>query len=130
MWGLWNWETKTCSNSPSHANIFSNCVWKLSNDFIVNAIRQSPLIAHQLTHYPINQINVNVFQYEKVVNNNIKKIHISSGYHIWQECQSNIWSADTKTYMRLIITKQLKIIYTMYRACEVSVHRACCERST
>ena len=31
--------------------------------------------------------------------------------------------------MRLIITKQLKIIYSMYRAGEVSVHRACCERA-
>ena len=36
------------------------------------------------------------------VNNNL----ISRGYHIWHECQSNIWSSDTKTYMRLIITKQ------------------------
>ena len=26
--------------------------------------------------------------------------------------------------------KTMKIIYSMYRACEVSVHRACCERAT
>ena len=37
---------------------------------------------------------------------------------------------DTKTYMRLIITDRTKIIYSMYRACEVSVHRACCEWAT
>ena len=30
----------------------------------------------------------------------------------------------TKTYMRLIITDRTKIIYSMYRAGEVSVHRA------
>ena len=29
--------------------------------------------------------------------------------HIWHECQFNIWSSDTTTYMRLIITKQLKL---------------------
>ena len=32
--------------------------------------------------------------------------------------------------MRLIITDRTKIIYSMYRAGEVSVHRACCERAT
>ena len=36
---------------------------------------------------------------------------------------------DTKTYMRLIITDKTKIIYSMYREGEVSVHRACCERT-
>ena len=35
-----------------------------------------------------------------------------------------------KTYMRLIITDRTRIIYSMYRAGEVSVHRACCERAT
>ena len=30
--------------------------------------------------------------------------------------------------MRLIIIDRTKIIYSMYRAGEVSVHRACCER--
>ena len=39
------------------------------------------------------------------INNNF----ISRGHHIWHEYQSNIWSSDTKTYMRLIITKQWKI---------------------
>ena len=38
--------------------------------------------------------------------------------------------SDTKTYMRLIITDRTKIIYSMYREGEVSVHRACCERTT
>ena len=32
--------------------------------------------------------------------------------------------------MRLIITDRTRIIYSMYRAGEVSVHRACCERAT
>ena len=32
--------------------------------------------------------------------------------------------------MRLITTDRTKIIYSMYRAGEVSVHRACCERAT
>ena len=32
--------------------------------------------------------------------------------------------------MRLIITDRTKIIYSMYREGEVSVHRACCERNT
>ena len=32
--------------------------------------------------------------------------------------------------MRLIITDRTKIIYSMYRAGEVSVHRACSERAT
>ena len=32
--------------------------------------------------------------------------------------------------MRLIITDRTKIIYSMYREGEVSVHRACCERTT
>ena len=32
--------------------------------------------------------------------------------------------------MRLIITDRTKIVYSMYRAGEVSVHRACCERAT
>ena len=32
--------------------------------------------------------------------------------------------------MRLIITDRTKIIYSMYRAGEVSVHQACCERAT
>ena len=36
----------------------------------------------------------------------------------------------TYMYMRLIITDRNKIIYSMYRAGEVSVHRACCERAT
>ena len=31
--------------------------------------------------------------------------------------------------MRLIITDRNKIIFSMYRACEVSVHRACCEQA-
>ena len=31
--------------------------------------------------------------------------------------------------MRLIITDITKIIYSMYRTSEVSVHRACCERA-
>ena len=35
-----------------------------------------------------------------------------------------------KTYMRLIITDRTKIIYNMYRAGEVSIHRACCEQAT
>ena len=54
---------------------------------------------------------------------------ISRGKHIWHECQANIWSSNTKTFMRLIITQHLKI-YSMYRTGEVSVHRACCERAT
>ena len=41
----------------------------------------------------------------KSVNNNF----ISRGQHIWHNCQSNIWSSDTKTYMRLIIAKQWKL---------------------
>ena len=41
-----------------------------------------------------------------------------------------IWSSDTKTYMRLMITDRTKIIYSMYRAGEVSVNRACCEWTT
>ena len=32
--------------------------------------------------------------------------------------------------MRLIITDRTKIIYSMYRADELSIHRACCERAT
>ena len=44
--------------------------------------------------------------------------------------KSNTWSSDTKTYMRLMITDRTKIIYSIYRAGEVSVHRACCERAT
>ena len=32
--------------------------------------------------------------------------------------------------MRLIIIDRTKIIYSMYREGEVSVHRACCERTT
>ena len=32
--------------------------------------------------------------------------------------------------MRLIITDRTTIIYSMYRAGKVSVHRACCERAT
>ena len=32
--------------------------------------------------------------------------------------------------MRLIITDRTKIIYSMYREGEVSVHRVCCERTT
>ena len=32
--------------------------------------------------------------------------------------------------MRLIITDRTKIIYSMYREGEVSVHRTCCERTT
>ena len=32
--------------------------------------------------------------------------------------------------MRLIITDRTKIIYSMYREGEVSVYRACCERTT
>ena len=32
--------------------------------------------------------------------------------------------------MRLIITDITKMIYSLYRADEVSVHRACCERTT
>ena len=32
--------------------------------------------------------------------------------------------------MRLIITDRTKIIHSMYRAGDVSVHRACCERAT
>ena len=32
--------------------------------------------------------------------------------------------------MRLIITDRTKFIYSMYRACEVSIHRACGERAT
>ena len=32
--------------------------------------------------------------------------------------------------MRLIINDRTKIFYSMYRAGEVSVHRACCERAT
>ena len=63
-------------------------------------------------------------------NNNINKTSISRGQHIWHECQSNIWSSDTKTYMHLIITDRTRIIYSMYRADEVSVHRACCKRAT
>ena len=39
------------------------------------------------------------------VNNNF----ISRGLHIWYNCLSNIWSSDTKTYMRLIIAKQWKL---------------------
>ena len=46
------------------------------------------------------------------------------------ECQSSIWSSDTKIYMRLIITDRTKIIYSMYREREVSVYRACCEQTT
>ena len=57
-------------------------------------------------------------------NNNV----ISRRQHILHECQSNIWSSDTKIYMRLIITK-MKIICSMYREGEVSAHRACCERA-
>ena len=30
------------------------------------------------------------------------------------ECQFNIWSSDTKTYMRLIITDKIKIIYSTH----------------
>ena len=36
----------------------------------------------------------------------------------------------TKTCMHLITTDRTKIIYSMYREGEVSVHRACCERTT
>ena len=43
-------------------------------------------------------------------------------FHEDNECQSNIWSSNTKTYMRLIITDRTEIIYSMYRAGEVSVH--------
>ena len=43
---------------------------------------------------------------------------------------ASLWSSDTKTYMRLIITDRTIIIYSMYREGEVSVHRACCERTT
>ena len=50
--------------------------------------------------------------------------------HVWHECQSSIWSSNTKTYMRLIITDRTKIIYSMNREGEVSVYRACCERTT
>ena len=38
--------------------------------------------------------------------------------HIWHECQSNIWSSDTKKYMHLKITDKNKITYSMYRAVE------------
>ena len=46
-------------------------------------------------------------------NNNNNNKFISREYHIWHECQSNIWSSDTKTYMCLIITDRTKIIYSM-----------------
>ena len=45
------------------------------------------------------------------------------------ECQSNIWSSITKVEMTLGI-EHAYIIYSMYRAGEVSIHRACCERAT
>ena len=32
--------------------------------------------------------------------------------------------------MRLIITDRTRIIYSMYRAGEISIHRACCKRAT
>ena len=66
--------------------------------------------------------NNNFFQEDNMFGTNAK--------HVWHECQSSIWSSDTKTYMRLIITDRTKIIYSMYREGEVSVHRACCERTT
>ena len=40
------------------------------------------------------------------------------------------YGPQIQTYMRLIITDRTKIIYSMYREGEVSVHRACCERTT
>ena len=58
-------------------------------------------------------------------NNNI----ISRGWHVWHECQSIIWSWITNVNMSLM-TEQVEIIHSMYRAGEVSVHRACCERAT
>ena len=63
-------------------------------------------------------------------NNNNNNNFILRGWHIWHECQSYLWSSDTKTYMRLIITDRTKISYSMYRAGEVSVYRACCMRAT
>ena len=40
------------------------------------------------------------------------------------------YDSDTKTYMHLIITDRTKIIYSIYLAGEVSIHRGCCERAT
>ena len=40
------------------------------------------------------------------------------------------YGPQIQTYMRLIITDRTKIIYSMYRQGEVSLHRACCERTT
>ena len=37
------------------------------------------------------------------------------------------YGPQIQTYMRLIITDRTKIINSMYRDGEVSVHRACCE---
>ena len=79
------------------------------------------------TCYALSRLPV---QYQSQYNNNNNKSNnnrnnnyycyyyyynfISRGKLIWHECQSNIWSSDTKTYMRLII--KMKIIYNMYRA--------------
>ena len=40
---------------------------------------------------------------------------------MWQECQSNIWSSDTKTYMRLIITERNENCLQYVRVGKVSV---------
>ena len=40
------------------------------------------------------------------------------------------YGPQIQRHMRLIITDRTKIIYSMYREVEVSVHRACCERAT
>ena len=89
-----------------------------------------PMLPHPCSYACVRVLNfkirVNLKCFTKYINNN--NTFISRGWHIWHECQSNLWSS--KTYMRSIITDRTKIIYNMYRADEVSVHRACCERTT
>ena len=63
------------------------------------------------------------------LDNNKNNNFISRGLHIWPECQSNLWSSISKVDMSLII-EQAYISFSMYRAGEVSVHRACCEWDT
>ena len=56
------------------------------------------------------QVTVRNHNRNKPYNNNNSNF-ISSGYHIWHGCQSNIWSPGTKTCMFFIITDRTKIIY-------------------
>ena len=104
---------------------------------VANKTFMCHLSAHDM-HYPVYLFSIKVSIIIIKNNNNNRNNNyycyyyyynfISRGKLTWHECQSNIWSSDTKTYMRLII--KMKIIYNMYKAGEVSIHRACCERAT